>query len=119
MARNNDITRTIDIAVGKKLQELRIAQGLSREQLAKKIDVSHQQLQKYEKGTNRVSIGRLVIMAAALGAPVRIFLEEVDTHVNLPDEKQRMCIEVARNFMKVKEPIHQVAIGQMVRALAN
>ena len=53
----------IDKQIGAKIQELRLASGLSRQQLGDLIAVTHQQLQKYEKGTNRVSAGRLAVIA--------------------------------------------------------
>ena len=70
MARKSKFTEQIDTAIGQKIHELRISLGLSRQQLAGKIGVTHQQLQKYEKGTNRISAGRLVAIAQALGKSV-------------------------------------------------
>lgn len=120
MARNSELTTRVDIIIGVKINELRIYMGLSRQQLAIKIGVTHQQLQKYEKGTNRISSGRMVAIAQALNKPIAFFFEGVEGgEVALPAQHQRMCIEVSRNFLKIKSPQHQQAINMLVRTLAS
>lgn len=120
MARKNEFTEKIDTYIGMKIHELRISMGLSRQQLAEKIGVTHQQLQKYEKGTNRISAGRLAAIAKALNKPVAFFFEGVDDGGDtLPSQHQRMCIEVSRNFLRIKNPMHQNAINLLVRTLSE
>lgn len=116
MARKTDYTIKVDYEVGRRVHELRIGMGLSRQQLAFKIEVTHQQLQKYEKGTNRISAGRLAAVAKAMNKPVAFFFEE---EVIGHSEHQRMCIEVSRNFLKIKNPEHQSAINDLLRILAG
>ena len=60
----------VDVAVGRNLRLWRVARGLSQSQLAKRLGVTFQQVQKYEIGGNRVSMGRLVKAAGILGVPV-------------------------------------------------
>ena len=62
-----------DVAIGQKLRALRLDGGLSQSELGQRIGVTFQQLQKYEKGVNRVSAGRPARIAAALGVPVTAF----------------------------------------------
>lgn len=120
MARKSEFTEMVDSNIGMKIHELRISMGLSRQQLAAKIGVTHQQLQKYEKGTNRISAGRLSMIAKALNKPVSFFFDDVDTEDNvMPTQHQRMCIEVSRNFLRIKNPMHQNAINLLVRTLAE
>ncbi len=121
MARKNEFTEKIDTYIGMKIHELRISMGLSRQQLADKIGVTHQQLQKYEKGTNRISAGRLAAIAKALNKPVAFFFEGADDDSSdvLPSQHQRMCIEVSRNFLRIKNPMHQNAINLLVRTLSE
>ena len=119
----------IDKQIGAKIQELRPASGLSRQQLGDLIAVTHQQLQKYEKGTNRVSAGRLAVIARHLNKPVSYFYEEigiVTSNDNNPareeidfSQNQRMCIEISRNFMKIKNSQHKDAISSLVKTLAS
>jgi transcriptional regulator with XRE-family HTH domain len=62
-----------DIEIGRKIRALRLERGLSQSGLADGIDLTFQQVQKYEKGTNRVSAGRLVRIADTLDTPVMFF----------------------------------------------
>jgi len=122
MARRDEATEKVDAAIGMRIHELRISMGLSRHQLAEKIGVTHQQLQKYEKGINRISAGRLVAIAGALNKPVSYFFEDVsnsDESDALPTQHHRMCIEVSRNFLRIKNPVHQNAVNMLVRSLAE
>jgi transcriptional regulator with XRE-family HTH domain len=120
MARKSKFTEQIDNAIGQKIHELRISLGLSRQQLAERIGVTHQQLQKYEKGTNRISAGRLVAISQAMGKPVAYFFENVmEGGRDMPSQHQRMCIEVSRNFMRIRDPMHQNAVNMLVRTLAS
>ena len=66
-----------DVAIGVKLRALRLDCGLSQTQLADHIGITFQQLQKYEKGANRVGSGRLVRIANALDVPVMTLLRGV------------------------------------------
>jgi transcriptional regulator with XRE-family HTH domain len=119
MARKSEFTEKVDKVIGMKIHELRVSMGLSRQQLAAKIYVTHQQLQKYEKGTNRISAGRLVSIAKALRKPVSYFFDEIEQVQALPSQHQRMCIEVSRNFMRIKSAMHQNAVNLLVRTLAE
>ena len=119
----------IDKQIGAKIQELRLASGLSRQHLGDLIAVTHQQLQKYEKGTNRVSAGRLAVIARHLNKPVAYFYEEIgiiSSNDNQPareeidfSQNQRMCIEISRNFMKIKNSQHKDAISSLVKTLSS
>jgi transcriptional regulator with XRE-family HTH domain len=62
-----------DIEIGRKIRALRLERGLSQSGLADGIDLTFQQIQKYEKGTNRVSAGRLQRIADMLNTPVMFF----------------------------------------------
>ena len=64
----------VDVAVGHNLRLWRVARGLSQSQLAKRLGVTFQQVQKYETGGNRVSTGRLVKAAGILDVPVAALL---------------------------------------------
>lgn len=120
MARKNDYIKVVDEFIGEKIYSLRLAKGLSRQQLAEVIEVTHQQLQKYEKGTNRISVGRLVLIAKALGKSVNYFYEGLDGEAEpMLTQHQRMCIEVSRNFMKIRSAEHQNAVNALVRSLVK
>ncbi len=120
MVRRNDYIQKVDQFIGGKIYSLRLAKGLSRQQLAEVIKVTHQQLQKYEKGINRISIGRLVLIAKALDKNIDYFyqgLEDADNVEPVLTQHQRMCIEVSRNFMKIRNSEHQQAVNALIRSL--
>lgn len=66
----------IDREVGRRVAELRIARGMSQSDLGRCIDLTFQQVQKYEKGANRISVSRLFTIATALGVPAADLLPE-------------------------------------------
>jgi transcriptional regulator with XRE-family HTH domain len=63
----------VDIQVGAFIRSQRLALGMSQTALADKLDITFQQVQKYEKGTNRVGSSRLVKIADALGVEPSFF----------------------------------------------
>jgi transcriptional regulator with XRE-family HTH domain len=63
------------IVIGEKIRARRLKMGLTQEALATKLGVTFQQIQKYEKGVNRVGSGRLYEIAEHLEAPVASFFE--------------------------------------------
>ena len=94
--------------------------GLSQQQLARMIGVTYQQAHKYERGLNRISAGRLFEIGQVLGVPVSYFFEGLSPEA-APQEmspRQRMCLELARNFSLINNEKHQEALSQMARALA-
>lgn len=66
----------IDIAVGQRIRIARVAKAISQETLADALGLTFQQVQKYEKGTNRIAPSRLVVVAATLDRPVAWFYGE-------------------------------------------
>jgi len=69
-----------DIHVGARIRARRKMNKMSQEELAQALGVSFQQVQKYEKGVNRVSGGRLMQVAAALGCDISYLLENAPTN---------------------------------------
>lgn len=65
----------VDIEIGRRVSRFRREAGLTQPKLASMIDVTYQQIQKYEHGINRVSCGRLVQIATALKIDIGLFFE--------------------------------------------
>lgn len=65
----------IDAVVGKHIRLRRLSKGLSQTELGKRVGVTFQQVQKYEKGVNRVGASRLLRIAEVLEVPVSFFFE--------------------------------------------
>ena len=109
-----------DRHVGARIRERRVMLGLSQQQLARMIGVTYQQAHKYERGLNRISAGRLYEISQVLAVPVSWFFEGL-TAESAPvamTPRQRMCLELARNFAAIDNERHQEALSQMARALA-
>lgn len=80
MPRAIDVTDPVDLFVGERLRAARLQSGLSQSDVGKAMGLSFQQVQKYERGTNRISASMLVRAATALGVPVSdLFPEDVTT----------------------------------------
>ena len=77
MARLPDrqITQAIDAYVGNRVRLRRLIVGMSQERLGKALGITFQQVQKYEKGVNRICASRLLQMSQVLGVPVAFFYE--------------------------------------------
>jgi transcriptional regulator with XRE-family HTH domain len=113
-------TPDIDRHVGARIRERRIMLGLTQQQLAALIGVTYQQAHKYERGINRVSAGRLFEVARVLSVPVSYFFEGLDSDGGRPtSQRERMCLELARNFGQISNERHQEALSQLARALAT
>src|SRR4051794_27106277 len=111
---------TADDHIGGRIRERRIMLGLTQHQLAEMIGVTYQQAHKYERGINRISAGRLYEIAQVLSVPIGYFfdgLEGQDSRAISP--RERMCLELARNFAQIPNERHQEALSQLARALAT
>lgn len=110
----------IDRHVGVRIRERRIMLGLSQQQMADMIGVTYQQAHKYERGINRISAGRLYEISQVLGVPVSFFFEGLEEQRD-PDlsARQRMCLELARNFSMISNERHQDVLSHLARVLAT
>ncbi len=72
----------VDQHVGKRLKLRRLMLGISRQEMSEAVNVSVQQIQKYEKATNRISSGKLFALAKLLYVPVEFFFKDVDKNVD-------------------------------------
>lgn len=109
---------TVDVFVGARIRECRIALGLTQHQLGEMIGSTNQQVHKYEKGIDRLSAGKLYEIAQALDMPVTYFYEGFGEDTSHPFEFGRMR-EIAHNFKAFRNEKHQEAFGQVVRTLAG
>ena len=118
--RSTTRTQDIDRHVGARIRERRIMLGLTQQQLADLIGVTYQQAHKYERGINRVSAGRLFEIAQVLSVPVNYFFDGLDDQSGRSiSPRERMCLELARNFAHIPNERHQEALSQLARVLAS
>ena len=121
MMRRNATAQAVDHHVGARIRERRIMLGLAQQQLADLIGVTYQQAHKYERGINRVSAGRLFEIARVLSVPVGYFYEGLDAEAAPPvaNPRERMMLELARNFSEIRNERHQEAFTHLARALSG
>ena len=85
--------------LGNKLKLRRLALGLTQTKVAKAINVTFQQIQKYEKGTNGVSSIRLLQLANYLKIPVNYFFEDFSEYIVNLEKSQKGHLNVNYNFL--------------------
>ena len=85
--------------LGKKLKLRRLALGLTQTKVAKAINVTFQQIQKYEKGTNGVSSIRLLQLANYLKVPVNYFFEDFSQYLINLERSQEGHMNVNYSFL--------------------
>ena len=109
----------IDVHVGGRLRMRRLAVGLSQERLAKSIGITFQQIQKYERGTNRIVASRLHDLARVLDVPVGYFFSDMneatlsESHASARAEAvafshdlmgEREALELVRSYYNIADP---------------
>ncbi|WP_395877815.1 helix-turn-helix domain-containing protein [Ehrlichia muris] len=88
----------VDECVGKEIKRQRIMRGMSQNQLATKLGITFQQVQKYEKGTNRIVISRLYQLATVLNVEVRdIMLKLQEDLKNIACDHTVACTSILRD----------------------
>ncbi|MBB4285330.1 helix-turn-helix transcriptional regulator [Roseospira goensis] len=71
----------MDVYVGRRLRQRRQLLKMSQEQLARAIGVTFQQIQKYERGANRISASRLYDIAQVMGVPINFFFDFIEEEI--------------------------------------
>lgn len=99
MARNTPESIEKRKEIGRKIRELRLARGFSRQQIAAKVGVTHQQFQKYENGSNRIDSIRFNDIAKELGVDISYFLG-IEKAAE-PTNRSRATIELIRIYGKL------------------
>ncbi len=105
----------IDVYVGQRVRAQRVAIGMSQEKLADALGLTFQQVQKYEKGTNRISCSKLVQIAKALRVHPAFFFEGLpeDGSAPLPEQHSFMTMMGSRHGMQICEVWPQVEAAGM------
>ena len=103
----------VDVHVGKRIRHRRWTLGTTQQQLADRVGIKFQQIQKYETGANRVSASRLWDIAGALNVPVSFFFEGMDSQMpadamaapDMPDDilSDREALELLRSYYAIPE----------------
>jgi transcriptional regulator with XRE-family HTH domain len=107
----------LDVMVGAKIRIFRTHRGMSQTDLARKIGVAFQQVQKYEKGTNRVGASRLSRIAAVLGISVGELFESQGDKAE--DAKSPFRLLAGRDELRVLKAYSRIADPRLRRAIAE
>lgn len=128
---------SIDVHVGQRLRVRRSLLGLSQEKLAEAIGLTFQQIQKYERGVNRVSAGRLYQFSKVLDVPITYFYEQIigggsarSTSLSLSDNDQegfahdnlmqnKETLELLRVYYSIKDSETRKDILKFIKSMAQ
>ncbi|MEO3384832.1 helix-turn-helix transcriptional regulator [Mesorhizobium sp. CAU 1741] len=131
MPDNKKKPNPIDIHVGGRIRLRRNMLGMSQEKLGESLGITFQQIQKYEKGTNRVGASRLQAIASILEVPVSFFFEDAPggNPQGLAEESSTTYVvdflssteglRLNRAFVRISDPKVRSKIIDLVRALAD
>ena len=117
-------TTPVDTQIGARIRMRRMLVGISQTELGEKSGVTFQQIQKYEKGTNRVSVSRLHQIAQTLGVPVDFFYEGLSgggTNIieNVPDVAALLGTADALDMLKAFTALQNRAVRRRLVALTE
>ena len=109
-----------DVYVGRRVREARAARGMSQSALAEKLGVSFQQVQKYEKGTNRIGSSRLWDICSVVDVPITYFFEGLDVgHGKDDPHLARRTIKLAKEIEQIQDEGLKDKILDLIRAAAR
>jgi transcriptional regulator with XRE-family HTH domain len=128
----------IDIHVGKRLRLRRTLLGMSQERLGELLGLTFQQVQKYERGANRIGSSRLFELGQILDVPVSFFFDDLPEaatggypRLGLAEEgapfehgddlplDRRETLELVRAYYRISDPAVRKRLFELAKALAN
>jgi len=113
----------VDRLVGDRIRRRRILMGLTQDQLGESLGISYQQIQKYETGANRVSAGRLYLIATRLDVSPGWFFDPVKSDASSDDFDElgssRLLMEFVRSFARIKDERLKSVLVSLVRAMTD
>ena len=128
----------VDIHVGGRVRFRRMLLGMSQEKLGERLGLTFQQVQKYEKGVNRIGASRLFDLSQVLQVPIQFFYEEAPGTLDQPAGERgpgmadrsaesyiveflntRDGLELNRAFVRIQDAKVRRAIVELVRSLAG
>jgi transcriptional regulator with XRE-family HTH domain len=114
----------VDVVVGENIRTARLSAGLSQTELGNACDITFQQIQKYEKGANRVGGSRLMQIAEALKIPAATLLPTSQKHAVTPKHRapailqDRIGMDIVKAWDKLSAE-HRIVIRDLIDAIAS
>lgn len=134
MPENKRKPNPIDAHVGSRIRLRRLMLGLSQEKLGDELGITFQQVQKYEKGTNRIGASRLQAIANVLEVPISFFFEDAPdiapkSNKGLSDASSTDYVmdflstseglQLNRAFIKIKDPKLRKSVVDLVKSMSG
>ena len=132
-----DTPSAVDVHVGSRVRLRRTLLGMSQEKLGHAIGLTFQQIQKYERGANRIGASRLFDVARALDVPIQFFFEEMPAEPTVEGYRpeaageprpavldadplpKRETLELVRAYYRIPDPQVRRKLFELAKALAN
>jgi transcriptional regulator with XRE-family HTH domain len=137
----SDKPNPIDVHVGRRLRLRRTLLGMSQERLAHLLGLTFQQIQKYERGVNRIGSSRLYELGQILDVPISFFFDDMADDGHAPDLlapglaedpaefafdgtrdlhlDKRETLELVRAYNRITDPAVRKRLFELAKALAN
>ncbi len=124
----------VDVHVGKRLRLKRTLLGLSQEYIGNAIGVTFQQIQKYERGVNRMGASRLYDFSRVMSVPVSFFFEGYEAAASSPhggmaeneasafqheQMPNRETMDMMRAYYRIKSPVMRKRVLELVKSMAD
>ena len=115
-----DGPRPVDVHVGRMVRERRVLMGMNQEELGASVGLTFQQIQKYERGTNRISASMLWEFSLILRVPVGWFFEGIKGGGKLKDRlhTKRETLELVRALPVLSDEARK-RLRSLINAIAN
>jgi transcriptional regulator with XRE-family HTH domain len=130
------IPHPVDVHVGSRVRQRRVVLGLSQEKLGEAIGLTFQQIQQYERGTNRISASRLFQLSRVLDVPVAFFFEgfeptgrtAANQHLGLTEgpavsievsELTRESLDLVRLYQRISDATVRRRLLDLARSIAD
>jgi transcriptional regulator with XRE-family HTH domain len=136
----SDKPNPIDVHVGRRLRLRRTLMGMSQERLGQLLGLTFQQIQKYERGVNRIGSSRLYELGQILDVPISFFFDDMAQDGGAPDLlapglaedpadfafdardlqlEKRETLELVRAYNRISDPAVRKRLFELAKALAN
>lgn len=126
----------VDVHVGGRVRLRRTLLGLSQEKLGEAVGLTFQQIQKYERGANRIGSSRLYELSRILDVPVSFFFDDMPDDIKTPEGRmarsrrgydslesdplaRRETLELVRAYYRITDPQVRKRLFELAKSLAN
>lgn len=105
--------------IGAKIRSLRLSRGISQKELAGYLEVTFQQLQKYEKGHNKISVDKLLSLSEYFRVPFNYFLHQEDAALSEISNNSHQSLKLLKVFFAIKDEKQRERLIELMKALKN